>query len=192
MDMLLKEERIIREIVGQFGCISREQGIKTLYYKEPAVADNIIRNLLKKQYLFEKTEGYITVTPNNSKDIFVIDAYWTFLYFVNRVGLDNFYPASHPSQISFIDKNTQYEITSISSNDYHIVKRVLSDTCKAITAGENTDVIRHIFAVRSKADMAECKKRIPPELLNKKMILFATLNYTGSDASQPELRFLTV
>ena len=55
IDNIQPEEKLIREIMGEFGCITWLQGMQFLKFrnKDPETSQLILRKLKKRQYLFE-------------------------------------------------------------------------------------------------------------------------------------------
>lgn len=97
IDNIQPEEKLIREIMGEFGCITWLQGMQFLKFrnKDPETSQLILRNLKKRQYLFEASDGYITINPHVEKDQNMIDAIWVLIHLMQKqvTKLGDFYIA---------------------------------------------------------------------------------------------------
>ena len=196
MTNLLPEEKVIRDLLGQLRCIKYTQAIKLLNYtKTEDVSVKILRNLLKRQYMFETTDGYIKICPKDEPNPDMINAVWAFTYFYDKIDIDYgrfkaFYPAKWPAQIDFLSNGIQYEIVAVSSQESFRVEKLLSGTRENVEISSEEDPKNYIFVVNTKEDAIACIRKVPKELTNQNRIIFMLLEERGDE--EPAIKMMKV
>ncbi|MDR3314319.1 MAG: DUF5697 family protein [Oscillospiraceae bacterium] len=141
-----------------------------MQHKPPAIAEKILRNLLRQCLISEISDGYyIGLDGQHQPDQRMILAVWVLLRFINRVEPMAHYPAVYPSQLFFLKEDTGYEIVVLYEGEAHLARLL-----------QPQDDLKYIIVAPHAAMAGELK-------LPKAPCLFATVDYCGKEV--PEVKF---
>ena len=178
-----EEKRIRVDILGEFRCLTEEQVIRSIYYKDAEVVKRIINGLKKNRYVLENTPGYLTISPRDEKDDAMIDAYWVFLKNNRIIPFGDFFRADEPAQIEFIAHkkkptgeiiDAEFVICACSASTSHNIKKLLTD--EKFNMPEE-DRPHFLFVTRTKADFKACRDRIPDKWRDQNLIMMGCIDY---------------
>ena len=186
IDNIQPEEKLIREIMGEFGCITWLQGMQFLKFrnKDPETSQLILRNLKKRQYLFEASDGYITINPHVEKDQNMIDAIWVLIHLMQKqvTKLGDFYIARYPAQVDCISNKHQYEIACINQDNTFVITQLLSPQRQTTNKKVEDEPTRFIFVCRDKKSVVEGVKKVPEQFRDGRSVAFALISYPVGSA----------
>lgn len=119
--MLMQDEQYVIKWLSQYGALKHRQVVQLLN-KPDAVAEKIIRNLKRWNYITDLPDGYLSTDPTYEPDKKVIEAMWVLLKYRYEVAPMEHFPATYPSQIFFLKQQTGYEIVVLGPGEEHLLR----------------------------------------------------------------------
>jgi hypothetical protein len=116
MRRLGPEERLIVDVLKQFGALRMDQIQQLLYNKTESTVYSIVKSLIKNELIVHES-NYLKVLPGVEPNPSVIDTFSVMLHFIHHIAPGGFFRVRLPYQIMFLMKDNEYDIMSYQPGD---------------------------------------------------------------------------
>lgn len=119
--MLMQDEQYVIKWLSQYGALKHRQVVQLLN-KPDGVAEKIVHNLKRWNYITDIPDGYLSIDPTYEPDQKIISAMWVLLKYRYEVAPMEHFPATYPSQVFFLKQQMGYEIVVLNPEEEHLLR----------------------------------------------------------------------